>query len=379
MYRELLIDKKTQIDSLWKDEDEIWFVSRDENILYKYIISSKKKICIGKVNNSIVDRELFYRVHPKCIGYKSKIVCIPDNGRTFVFYDKFAYKFSYLELSMDYDVRIDIGNYWIKDNILWCVSCRINRIIGVDLENEIIVFDGTMFDNTDFIIGSGAFFYKDKIYIVEINSNTIAVFDTIKYNFEYIDINTNEEGYNAIGVLDEEIYLTGKEKNIYKYNCNNKSIEIIKFDQSSFSLYDDSANKINSGLSPIFQRVYKVGYYLVFLPWYYWDTTANSIVVLDTYNNKIKYYDIFKNISISHKRENNQYLFMSNAICDNIITVYIDGCSEKNINLSNDKIWSDSNYIEETVCMDSFFNTVNIVQENKEAKIKDYLKYIINS
>lgn len=363
-----------KIDGACKREENIWFVSRDDNILYKYDIINKTRTSIATFNDTYKS-VVFFRLHPNCIEYNNRIICIPDKAHSFIFYNIELETFNQLEVNIDREKRLDISDFWIIDGILWCVSRRTNKIIGVRLSDESLFYEKQIFKDDIDNLGSGASMSNGKIYVTAQEKKTIAVFDVEDHSINYIDIESNEKGYNTISVCENIVYLTGYKKNIYIYNMATHEIEITELDDSELIIFNEKGKVIKSGNSPIFKKSYIVGEYVVLLPWFYRDTNANSIVSMNFGMKSIKYHKLINEI-IKEKIENDIFLCMIDSFDINNIEVVIDNYGSEIINLENGIITKKKYSIEKLNSSSIYFDNIDIIQEKKNMLFEEFVSYI---
>ncbi|MCX4377820.1 MAG: hypothetical protein OSJ61_16835 [Lachnospiraceae bacterium] len=177
-------------------DDEYWFVSVKDNILYKMDLSTYKVQYIHWLSHSSeTDLRLAYT---KLFHYKNKIILIPCLSKYIAVYDMRVNKVKHVESGLP--ARRD-GDYFnggvALGEILFLIPCRYNRIVAFNMETE------------------------------KVEEN------------KCIELSTDERKYEATfsvgGVVqeDENVIFTGFSTNkIYKVNLVTKEIALSNYDYS---------------------------------------------------------------------------------------------------------------------------------------------------
>ena len=249
------------IDCAYQEQNDVWFVGNEDNILWNMNMETYEIRYITSL--PLRNQENAYRMYPKCIKVDEYIYCLPDVASEVVIYDLTKKRTEYININMN-EKRIGIYNCWKQKDTIWCVSYFMQQIIEIDTNVRKIRGIYPIFKNAEMLIGYEAVMQGKYIYCTSRNTEIVCRFDTETKITEYFSLRTGDKGFNTITEDGDIFYLTGYRRAIYIWNQKNNSIEIIdKFPQEYGVLKKEiSVNERND--TPIFFIVWSWNHMLCF-------------------------------------------------------------------------------------------------------------------
>ncbi len=212
-------------DGTFQENGDVWFVGYLDNVIY-HINSDGKTEVVAMIPTEGTDT---YRMNPMCIKNENEIICLPDRGKSVIIYDVKTSQFRNIHISLNSN-RYAIMNGWVEGDVLWCVSYRTGELIKCNLKNKVI--EKKMVCSPNHETGSGeAIKVNQYIYILHNDRCAVTEFDIRAEKSHTYELQCQDRGFGTIVYANEEFYLTGFKKNIYKWNKETnhvKTIEISK-------------------------------------------------------------------------------------------------------------------------------------------------------
>ena len=244
------------------------------------------------------------------------------------------------------------------------------------MKKKEICFETEIFPEFDIKIGNGACMQDGTIYVSNQGKKDICIFDTTTFSKQFITVETREKGYNTVNVFCKYLYLTGKRKVLYKYNMEDGSIAEVDLDNSSFWICDEEGNIVKDAKSHIFKESYLINNeYLILIPWYLWDTTANSIVVFSISNNCINYFNVLNGMINSNVR-GIRYICKPSFDENHKIVIYIDEYGTFSIDLSNNSVVKKKYIVKKVNVINKYLLDKGLIKEDELMSLKDFIDHV---
>lgn len=312
------------IDAAFQEENNVWFVSNEDNILWQMDIETKELQYIMSL--PVKNEGNTYRMNTRCIKVGNKIFCLPDQADKVMIYNIRTGQMESCNVDANAE-RIGIYNSWVCDDTIWCVSYFMQQIIEIDAGNRRIVGRYPVFERSDTLIGYEAVFHKGYIYCVSRNTTKVCRFDTKSKEKKYYDLQVEDKGFNTIAVDGEVFYLTGYRKAVYVWNEDDNGIATINQFPPEYIVSDhQDGMKTDFFDRFIFYRSHVMKSYVLFLPWNFPEAFSNGIIAWSKSNQKIVFIE-------GGEEKQIQYSFCYEKP-DEIIGIY---CSAGNCMIEVDK------------------------------------------
>lgn len=262
-------------DQMYREGNKYWFVGSQDNVLYSMEAET------GLVRRIMVlptESEDTYRINQRCVKYGDKVYCFPDRGKYIWIYDLTNSQLNKLEVYNPQEVRIGIYDFWMCDDILWCVSYGLSQIIEVSLAEEKIVGYFNAFADESENVGIKSEKVNDIIYCVSRKSNVITEFNVVTKDMVRKKVPMlAEEGMNTIVYDGKKFWLSGDDEKIYAWN-GKQDADVI----------EDMLQVKNEADMPDFCNSVTLRNTVFFVPW---NMKENKVVFIRTDNEKIEYLD----------------------------------------------------------------------------------------
>lgn len=266
-------------DSFWVEDDDIWFVSRYENELYRGRLSTGacEYVAAIPVNNADT-----YRGTPNCIKYNEYIVCLPDTGAHILIYDLKQKEFSKIEIQNPNSVRlVIIGAMKLDSRVLWAWSIGLQRLIELDLETGNIGDYYAVSEDMEEIFGVQGTVAEQSIYLSSIKHKTLYEFNTETRKTTKYPLSGISEGINTICYDGCFFWFSGFDECIYKWNKETRELSCYKNFPTEFEVN-------GKGNKPLFNKSLCVNEYICFIPWNYTETVCNRVLFINKHDYQMK-------------------------------------------------------------------------------------------
>ena len=265
-------------DSFWVEGDDIWFVGRYENELYRGKLStgSCEYVAPIPVNNANA-----FRGTPNCIKYNECIVCLPDRGTHILLYDLRQKIFSEIEIQNLNSVRLGMESIKLDGRILWAWSSELRRLIELDLAvGSIKGYYAVSEDMTD-IFGDQGTVAEQSIYLASIKNKTLYEFNTETRKTTKYPLSGISEGVNTICYDGRFFWFSGFDECICKWNKETGELNCYK----DFPLEFEVGGK---GKKQLFYKSLCVNEYICFIPRNFPETVCNRVLFINKCNYQMK-------------------------------------------------------------------------------------------
>lgn len=366
------ININLEYDNAYFEEETMWFVERNNNILCQVDIDKKSVAYHGIIPYG--NKGSAYRRHPQCVKYKNYIVCFPDRGKSFVVYNIEKGEFRECAIDTKMCERIGIYNFWEINGNLWCMSSGMNCIIEFDPILCKVVGYYSIFNGSKNEVGVDACAVGTTIICTSIISRTLAFFDVNNKMFQYYNVESNESGYNSVSICGTKIYLTGYSRYIYVFDTVTQEICSMELSRDDFHVLDENNVEI-SGFSkhPIFRKSFMTEKFIVFLPWYMPDSIADSIVIIFVKTGKIRYYNILQDIYKNKVASKYQYLYYMRIINSREIEIYLDREPLVYLNVEDESISYVTAKVKDTIYGNIFSDKSLLFSEVGKNDLREYI------
>lgn len=265
------------IDGTWQEDDNIWFVGNEDNVLWHMnIITGTIQYVTVLASKSMEDT---FRMSEHCIKAENYIFCLPDRADEILIYNIVSKQMESCKIDTN-EKRIGIYNSWKYKGKIWCVSYFMQEIIEIDIIQKKIQGMYSVFKDKETLIGYEAVMQGEHIYCVSRNTTKVCRFDTVTKKKEYFDLQVDDVGFNTIAVDESGFYLTGYRKAIYYWNEKNNDIVVLENFPIEYVVLNEKETVENKYYNvPIFFNSLAMESYIVFLPWNFSKAFSNGIVV----------------------------------------------------------------------------------------------------
>ncbi|WP_027204148.1 hypothetical protein [Butyrivibrio fibrisolvens] len=221
-------------DGFYKDKDGFWFIGRSNAVLY-YL---NDEFECTPVTCLTEDEGDCYRLYQKCVCCNDKVYCLPDRADSIGIYDIKQDQFNRIYIEENENRRLSILSAYDMEGTLWCVSNGLGKIIEFSLLKESVsgiyeIFDKNYDDQNEYS-GEESVIVDNKIICISKNEPTIVIFDICSKRLKRIDLNLNEKGFNTISYKDGKFVLSGYKSNIYLWDGQSDSVEIVALEREGF-------------------------------------------------------------------------------------------------------------------------------------------------
>ena len=279
-------------DNIYIKSDEMWFVGRKSNELYRGRLSTEECEYIASIPTG---DEGSFRSTPYCVKYQDTVVCLPDRGAHIWLYNIEQKKFSKITVDKPQNMRLSITRYWIDDNTLLVCTGAL-YLIEIDLKyfrikNYCQIVEISENDTMRFareIIKNG-----NAIYFFDNKQKELCEFNILTKQTERYSI---KEILNDIVTVcsDGEIFwLSDNDKCIYEWNKATKDIRVYTDFPQEFHVTRTGQPTV-SWQKWVFYQSVCLDKYICLIPWNIPETMCNSILFMNKKTHKmnaVKIYD----------------------------------------------------------------------------------------
>lgn len=217
-------------DNWWVENEDAWFVDGENNLLFHYNFLSNKYNLVAEIP---YESKNTFRLNSRCMKCNDDIYCMPDTSNIIWIYNLKKKEFSSIVLDNPDHVRIAIVNFWKYHDSIIAVSTGLKRVLEIDIYEKKIKQFYDIEGNV-----SASILVNDSIYYVSNQDYRIFEFNLInKQNFQY----TNEiicRGLQTICYDGKDFWLSGYKKEIYHWNKEENTIEVLDCFPKDFGIYD---------------------------------------------------------------------------------------------------------------------------------------------
>lgn len=223
-------------DNWYIENEKAWFVAGEYNALFQLDMTVNQCVFVAElpVTNGL-------RLNSRCIKCGNDIFCIPDIGDSIWVYELDKSKFCKIEIENFDKVRLNIVNFWQKGEKIYAVSRGLKQIIEINIRDKKI---GNFYGLCNVLNERVGLSIKvgTSLFCPFINSNQICKFNiNTKENVIYTILGV-EGGFYTICFDGEKYWLSGFRKQIYVWNKENNTVEIIDQFPEQFGIYNFEGN-----------------------------------------------------------------------------------------------------------------------------------------
>lgn len=228
-------------DNWWIEGNRGWFVAGEINALFEVDLIEEKCQFLSLLP---IEEIYEFRFYPRCIKFLDKIICIPDRGSCFLIYNLNHKNWKKILINNPNKVRIGICDFWIKREMLWCVSKGLKQIIRVNLENEDIEEIQNIDIESDIEL-SGSIMIGKNIYVISAKQPEIYIFKEETKSIEVIKLEEIKGNLLSISYDGQRFWLSGFKNEIYIWDKDKNKVEIINKFPDGFGTYKINGEKRN--------------------------------------------------------------------------------------------------------------------------------------
>lgn len=271
-------------ENWWIEGDNAWFIEGGCNILF--CINLKTQECEEAID--IPDAcSNKYKLTPYCMKHGNVVICIPGLGQYIWIYHLDDRAFSRIVLDKQEEMQWAVEIWKWRDTV-FLVLDRCNKIIELDVVEGRIINSYTICD--DNVVRSTM--AEDSIFLLSSESDMIYQFECETRHVRSYKLPDIGKKYFNIIFDGETFWLSGYEKEIYKWNQANNCLTVLDHFPKSFIFYDHismSDGELAHNRIPTFFYVIAVGKYVWFIP-----TQANMIIYVDKSSDKVNTFEIYE-------------------------------------------------------------------------------------
>ena len=223
-----------------------------------------------------------YVISDKCHKYKNNIFCFPCRGDMIWVYDLSNRKLDKIPIEYGKGREIGISMVVEDSDILFAVANGLNMILEIDAEKK------TVLNNFEIISGENQIntsvagvVVNKKWYFIVTDKNRVCEFDLKTKNIHLYSIE-KDKGINTISYDGKFFWLSGKTKEIFRWNKDNDEIYVVSDFPTDFGRYevDEKDNFFicykEKYSQPIFRNSICMGNAIWFIP-----HETNQIIYID--------------------------------------------------------------------------------------------------
>lgn len=268
----------------FEEKDKVWFVGDLDNYLYCMDKKSMETSIVALIPH-LNDKDNPYRANSICKKYENNIICFPDKSKDIQIYNIIDKSFDSINIDLDVK-RLGIYNGWVYNGKIWCVTYSSGKLIKCDIETKKVekiynVCDSDGISNAGEAVKNGELLY----FISKMNCKIIE-FNMQNENIKEYNISCKDKGFGTILVDGNNIYLTGFENCIYKWNKKNNMVEIIDL-KGKITFTETNVRKE----SVRFFHSYLINDYILFVPQNNFAFVCEEVIILDKKNKVVKTYN----------------------------------------------------------------------------------------
>lgn len=212
------------------EDNKVWFVSEDYNILFCAEMDTGK--CDLEVKIPYKGSSS-YRMTPRCIKCGDYIFCMPDDGECILVYRCSSKEFSEIKIDNPDKVRLSIAYFWLYEGKIFAFSIGLKKLIEIDVSrkeiNNYYSFDVSVMPA---IAVSGT-----KIYSILNQAGPLMCFDMMnRESVSYMLPDIGKKFY-TICFDGEKFWMSGAGKEVYIWNQEKGTIETIGGFPKDFGIY----------------------------------------------------------------------------------------------------------------------------------------------
>jgi hypothetical protein len=365
-----MLDIMPDFYGMYVEDNEAWFISRVDNILYHLDVSKRECRFIAFLPES--GRE-YWRGNRLCCKVKDMIICIPDRCK-FVWVYKIRDKmFKSIELPKGVE-RWLITSYIVKQNLLYMMSALEKKIFVADIEKLKVLKTINLIQTDDIKnITADSVFENSIFYIVSGEESNIYKFDTDTEMFSKICVIEGDDQYNTLTFDGKVFWLSGRKREFLAINKETNEQKIINFENipNDFKMYNFSVSATEADESGIEYKEYIVNLFITSFVWrgkiWFMPYSTSHIIYIDIYSNTIGYVELENETETIETIKNRGFLrtykyFYERIEDDNKLVVYsmkndchyvIDGENGKCIEAFNDYKLVNYDEMMEYMCINS--------------------------
>lgn len=255
-------------DQMYIEDNKAWFVDRNTNELITMDMKTMK--CTYKVQIPITAENAF-RCNPSIYVYEQKVFLLPDYGKEVWLFDVKEEKLYEIELVNKNKVAIQTSAKWVYNERLYFVSLGLRKLVIIDVQTKKVERYVDIFD----VIGafSPAFErIENTVYLASRTSNIILELNLETESLKYYSIPEMRGGIGTICFDGRAFWLSGCEKNFYKWNKEDNTVVFENFSKD-FYVYDRTSVPIKTYNEkdvmpfPIFFKSILLKNKILFVPW----------------------------------------------------------------------------------------------------------------
>lgn len=228
-----------QSEFIWSDKwtfdnDEIWFLPGDMNVL---LAMDYKKLEISIIDKLPTNYIKGFRQHPICVKRENKIFCLPDTGKDLWCYHILESAWTCISIENPEKTRIKCTQAWIIQDKLYILSFGLEKLIEVNVNTEKVDKYHNLDRCAGGVINSGIV-VNNHIYIVGSNPPQILKFNCIDKKIKIIFLHKIKDILRTIAYDGENFWLSGKKRKIYLWRENENEVRELENIPLDFGIYN---------------------------------------------------------------------------------------------------------------------------------------------
>lgn len=263
-----------QNDQLLIDNMSLWYIDRNENVLYRFDIKRNEYELISILPTTLpikAECAPFYRITPYCYKKDNLIFCMPDRGDSILVYDLRTAKVSKIDVYKTENVRLSIHDFWDSGDRLWAISYGLSKILEINTNRKIIEKYYDIFDNEEDLPGYETEMVNGILFCISRNSNRLCKFNIKTKKKEILEIPGLKEGINTICYDKNKFWFSGISGRIYVWDGINYVLELNNYPKEIevYGIDTPKSKAKNIFLKsnvPVFYRSFFVNETVCFLP-----------------------------------------------------------------------------------------------------------------
>ena len=224
------------MDGIYISGSEGWFITGRENALMYMEMETN----VLKFVSQLPPKECILRGFSNCMKYEDKLVCIPYMATFFFVYLMRERRYVKTSVENPDNIYLQIVCHMEKDGVMYAVSWTLKQMIVIDLTSLCVIKQYAICSEEDSIWAS--VFAGSKLYSTSLKDNSIFITDIREYITLRKKLPDNIGKILRIVYHNGYLYLSGTQKEIYIWDCQQK-LEIVKGFPEEFGEYIFNSNE----------------------------------------------------------------------------------------------------------------------------------------
>lgn len=244
-------------DGMLKAGDICWFVGRENGILYKYEIQTKKIYSLVALESESDSR---YRLFNQCVLHNNKLFIFPYYEKKIAIYDFLTEEVKYIALNSTASEHAVVTGVWEENNKIYFIAAGLQQIGSLSLNEYFISFQNIECNQKEHLAEE---YYKEDgcVYLIYQNAPKITKYDFLEKKQRNYSFSTDIQGFGTINRCKNQIVLSGYNDCIYSWDSENNLLNELASIPAEFY----KKNEDREGF-PDFAKSFCMNQNMIFIP-----------------------------------------------------------------------------------------------------------------